>query len=255
MLDLSGYKQIRAFVEAYVLGDERIPDQAFVWGNDKRMLDKQASTVPSPFFWVSQYKQVRRTFQGGEQVYIGWELRIEVKGAVGAIDKIFPQEAMLDRTLKILNDFLAFLVEMQKKGRLIFDMDNRPALPDEGYEMEGCWGWEVNITIATPVNCYKVSGSSYTVNALIPVWSGSSGDLTITVSGIEITQAWPAESRITETLFLLEKAINASVAPETAFTNGAVLFIRDESQGANFTAFDLVTNNHHSWELIEILGR
>lgn len=256
MLNLSGYFKIKAFIEAYVLSDNRIPDKSFVWGPDKRLLDKQASNMPSsPYFWVSEYRQIQRAFQENAQIYIGWELKIEIKEAVGGIDKIHAQERALENTLNILNDFTAFLVEKDKQGEIIISIDSRAALPDEGFEMAGNWGWEKFFTIAMPINCYKPTNESKTVIAFIPVWSGSAGNLTLSVSAQEASVAWSEEKRITETLYLLAKAINDTAAPETAFTNGAVLFIRNEVSGEFDITFDLETNNSHRWETIEIKGR
>ena len=254
MLDLASYQKIRAYISAFAIGDSRIADGAFVWGPDKRLLDKQASTVPSPFFWVSEYRKIMRSFQANNQVYFGWELKVEVKGAVGAIDNKSSQEIMMEKTNNILSDFRAWLTKEHQKGRIILDTDSRTAIPDEGFEMEGTWGWETTITIATSKNCCKVSGSTYSVYTLFPTWSGSAGNLTITVSGVEISIPWPEERRIPEVLHNLAKAINDSVAPESAQSDADILFIRDENTGANHVALDLVTNNDHAWDMIEVIG-
>lgn len=254
MVDISTYKNIRAYIESYVLGDSRLHDKAFVWGPDKRLLDKQASTVPSPFFWVSDYRQITRSFQSNTQIYKGWELKVEVKGAVGSIDKIVYQENMMEKTLSILSDFILFLIKEHNSRRINFNLDARAALPDEGYELEGTWGWEITISILSAKPCNKFEAAAYSVYSLIPVWNDFGGDLTVSIEGNEFTEPWTEEKRESEALFLLAKRINESAIPEIAFTNGFILYIRSAATGTNPITLDLETNNEHSWSSLHHLG-
>lgn len=241
------YEGIKAYISAFVLSCPEIPDGSLIWGEEKRMLDKQTSVIVSPYFWVTDYRKVYRAYEGNAQIYAGWEIAIEIKGA-NKIDDQAGQERTLLKCESIVDSLLRYLSAAHTRSEIIFNLNNTSIIDQENYEVEAHWGWMLNITLLVPVNCYKYQPAtgSYTVYACKPVWN-ESGNLTITVNGTEISAPWTKEENRSLALAKLVQVAKAEGLPNYLFSDMLTLYIKAESIGVNTVTLDLTTNNDHAW--------
>lgn len=249
---IKNYSQMKAFLLAYAGGDPRIKE--ILWGEDKRAQDASGGRAISPYFWVRDYSMVAREQMNGETAIYYWDLVISIKMS-NPRQHIIPQELAMGETFMIAQDFLQYLNYQARAGVIDFSLSNSSMQPDENYEKDSFYGWDLSIRIGELQSCYKFTPGQgrYQTCAFLPDWAGESGLLAIEINETVFSQAWDAAANIPIILHRLVKDINASGGNYTSWTDGSYLYVRSTSVQLAIDTDTSPSQNAHAWTTSQCL--
>jgi hypothetical protein len=225
---IQDYSQLKAYLVSYAKGDPRIKE--VLWGEDKRAHDAQAGRAISPYFWVNGISMIARQMMEGLAAIYYWQLDISIKIATQR-QNVIEQEIAMSTSFAIAQDFVQYLQSEANDGTIEFQLSDTSLSPDENFEQDSYYGWDISLRIGQYINCYKYMPGQgrYAVCSQMAEWLGSAGKLAIEIGGTVFQQDWDKESNRPIVLHRLVKDINTSGNNFTAFTDGIYLYVRSTS--------------------------
>lgn len=251
MIDILSYQNIKALITAYVKSDPRIAKEGFIWGESKRVIETQLSSISYPMFWVEDIAFLGQAYHQNTHKYIMWDLGVTISENSPRAE-ISSEEQNLETAHNILLDFLGYLVKEHAAGNIFFDLERFQASQVMVGEGDNNWGWQFRVMVGMYVGdfCRPAAGSLKEVTVWEPSQQEGATVLQMSIDGRLYALAWEAESRA-QILEAFAQEINTDPGSlAEAFTDGAYLYIISLGAGQSLNIITSFVASHNWTQIL-----